>query len=156
MLVAQRQEYEELYYPSEIEKQQSQPASRPKKVSKPKAKPGRRLLHLAMIMIGFGICAFTVARYAMIAQNQQEILELEKTLEKQQSIQEYMKLELAARGNLKKIEEYAKNELEMDYPDDDQILFVELPDMDTNKEEDAPTHAEQKEDLWSKILGLLD
>lgn len=156
MLVAQRQEYEELYYPPAVDKEQSQPVSRPKKVSKPKAKPGRRLLHIAMIMIGFGICAFTIARYAMIAQNQQEILELEKALEKQQSVQEYMKLELAARGNLKRIEEYAKNELEMDYPDDEQILFVELPEMDMHKEEDAPTHTEQKEDLWSKILGLLD
>ena len=92
----------------------------------------------------------------MIAQNQQEILELERTLDKQHSVQEYLKLELAARGDLKRIEEYAKNELEMDYPDDGQILFVELPEVDTNKEENAPTQAEQKEDLWSKILGLLD
>jgi len=156
LLVAQRQEYEELYYPPAIEKKQSQPVSRPKKIVKPKVKAGKRLLHLAVVMIGFGICAFTIARYAMIAQNQQEILELERTLDKQHSVQEYLKLELAARGDLKRIEEYAKNELEMDYPDDGQILFVELPEVDTNKEENAPTQAEQKEDLWSKILGLLD
>ena len=51
MLVAQRQEYEELYYPPAIEKQ-SQPVSRPKKIVKPKVKAGKRLLHLAVVMIG--------------------------------------------------------------------------------------------------------
>jgi len=156
LLVAQRQEYEEMYYPPAVEKEISQPVHRPKKASQQKSKPGKRLFHFAMIMIGFGICAYTIARYAMIAQNQQEILELERILEKQQSIQQYMQVELAARSDLKRIEEYAKNELEMTYPDDDQILFVELPEVDTDKEENAPAYTEQKEDLWSKILGLLD
>ena len=44
----------------------------------------------------------------MIAEKQQEILALEQALEKQQTIQEYMKLELAARGDLNRIEEFAK------------------------------------------------
>lgn len=156
MLVAQRQEYQELYYPPVVEQEVSRPKPRSKSVPQTKAKPRKKFLHLAMIAIGFGICAFTIARYAMIAQNQQEILELEKALEQQQSIQEYMKLELAARGDLKRIEEYAKNELEMDYPEDEQILFVELPDIDSGHMADTSIHPEQKEDLWSKILSLLD
>ena len=156
MLVAQKQQYQEQYYPPVVEKEQPKLEPRSRVVSKPKIKPRRKFLHFVMVLIGFGICSYTIARYAMIAQNQQEILDLEKALEKQQSIQEYMKLELTARGDLERIEEFAKNNLDMDYPDNEQILFVELPKMDTKEVADASTSTDQKENLWSKIIGLLD
>jgi hypothetical protein len=68
-----------------------------------------------------------------------------------------MRLELASRGNLEQIEEIAKNNLEMDYPDRDQILLVELPkDTDMTEVETASVATVEKESLWSKLVSLLD
>lgn len=156
MLVAEKRQYAEAYYPHALEKEQPTSVPRSRVAPKAKSKPQKKALHLALVLTAFALCSYTVARFAMISQNQQEILELEKALEKQQSIQEYLKLELAAQGDLQKIEEFAKNDLEMDYPDKEQVLFVELPEKTTKDSAEIAKETENKESLWSKIIGLLD
>ena len=156
MLVAEKRQYMETYNSHPMEKEQPISAPRPRAVPRTKTKSKKRVLHMFTVLIGLAVCSYSVARFAMIAQKQQEILELEKALEKQNSIQEYLKLELATRGDLERIEEFAKNDLEMDYPDKEQILFVELPEKDTKEVADTSTVSEPKESLWSKIIGLLD
>ena len=47
--------------------------------------------------------------------------------------------------------------MEMDYPDRDQILLVELPkDTDMTEVETASVATVEKESLWSKLVSLLD
>jgi len=156
LLVAQRQQYEEPYYPQPVEREEAKLEPNPRVLAKPKKKPHKKVLHLAIVLVGFALCSYTVGRFAMIAEKQQEILALEQALEKQQTIQEYMKLELAARGDLNRIEEFAKNDLGMDYPNKEQVLFVELPERVVKEIADTSTEAESKDSIWSKIVGLLD
>lgn len=157
MLVAEKEQYTGIYYPPKVEVGQPISVPRTQAVPKTKSRARKMISHIALIIIGFAICSCTVARYAIIAQKQQEIIELGKILEKQQTIQEYMRLELASRGNLEQIEEIAKNNLEMDYPDRDQILLVELP-KDTHKTqiETASVATAEKESIWNKLVSLLD
>lgn len=157
MLVAEKEQYTGIYYPPKVEVGRPISVPRTQAVPKAKSRVGKMISHIALIIIGFAICACTVARYAIIAQNQQEIIELGKILEKQETIHEYMRLELASRGNLEEIEEFAKNNLEMDYPDRDQILLVELP-KDTHKTqiETASVATAEKESIWNKLVSLLD
>ncbi|HZJ57376.1 MAG TPA: hypothetical protein VFD89_03960 [Clostridia bacterium] len=157
MLVAEKKQYTGIYYPHEIEVERPISVPRPKAVPKTRSRAGKMVSHIVLIIIGFAICSFTVARFAVIAQKQQEIVELGKVLERQQVIQEYMTLELASRGNLDEIEEFAKNDLEMDYPHKGQILMVDLPEK-TNKAEveTASLASGGKESLWSRLVSLLD
>ena len=156
MLVAEKEQYTGIYYPPKVEVGQPISVPRTQAVPKTKSRARKMISHIALIIIGFAICACTVP-YAIIAQNQQEIIELGKILEKQETIHEYMRLELASRGNLEEIEEFAKNNLEMDYPDRDQILLVELP-KDTHKTqiETASVATAEKESIWNKLVSLLD
>ncbi len=156
MLVAEKRQYVDTYYQYPVEKEQPISVPRAKAVPRTKTKVQRKILHLFMVLVGFALCSYTVARFAMIAQNQQEILDLEKALKEQQNVQEYLKLELAARGDLDRIEEFAKNNLEMDYPDKEQVLYVELPERQIQKTADDQLAVEDNESLWSKILSLLD
>ena len=113
-------------------------------------------MHIVLVLMGIALCACTVARFALISQNQQEIATFEQTLEKRLSNQEYLKLELAAKGDLQRIEEFAKNNLEMDYPDKEQVLFVELPEKASKTIAASTIEPEDKESLLDKIIGLLD
>lgn len=158
MLVAEKQEYTDTYYSDPIKEEQPISVPRPRVVRKTKSKSKlkHKVSHMVMILVGFSLCSYTVARFAMIAENQQEILELEKSLEKQQSVQEYLNLELTKQGDLNRIEEFAKNDLEMDYPDKEQVLYVELPEKDTKETAETTMTPESKGSLWSRIKGLLD
>ncbi len=159
MLVAEKRQFAEDYYPRAHALDKEQPISLPKSRVAPKTKrrSGKKVFHLALVLMGFAICSYTVARFAMICQKQQEILELEKILQREQNLQGYMRLELASRGNLQTIEEFAKNNLDMDYPDGEQVFYVELPEKTIEEfAVDSTIESEQEESLWSKIVSLLD
>jgi len=96
-----------------------------------------------------------VSRHAMIAENHQRILELEKELDQALKRNELLKLELAASEDLRRIEEVARNQLHMDYPDQTQVQFVELPE-DDGQQEQAEVAKHQETDIWDFILRLID
>lgn len=161
MLIAEKQQYLESY---DAGKHQNMRVVKNPKVS-PKAKVKRKnkVLPVVMILAGFALCSLTVARYALIAQNHSDILKLEKELEKEYKREEQLKLELSYSKDLKRIEEFAKNNLGMGYPDESQVLYVELPQQnqdEADKKEGADEKVEMarqdKENLWNRIISLLD
>ena len=121
-----------------------------------------------MVLIGFALCSLPVARYVVIAQNHSDILKLEKELEEEYKREQQLKLELNYCGDLKRIEEYAKNNLEMDYPDEDQVLYVQLPQQDGTSrmrkqrkiqgmsQVEIAQEDQSRKTLWDKIISLLD
>lgn len=159
MLVAEKKQYIEAYYPPAVGIDQPISIPKPKEVVKPKTATSiwLRISHISLVLIGFAICSYTVARFAIIAQKQQEIMELGKSLEKQIGIQEELKLELIRCSSLYDIEEYAKSNLEMDYPTHVQVHYVDLPDWkDKTGAKPFVEEVNEKENLWSLIVSLLD
>ena len=109
MLVAEKEQYTDLL-PPKVEVGQPISVPRTQAVPKTKSRARKMISHIALIIIGFAICSCTVAGYAIIAQKQQEIIELGKIL-RSNDYPGDMRLELASRGNLEQIEEIAKNNL---------------------------------------------
>jgi len=108
-----------------------------------------------LVALWFAMAFLVVSRHATISENHQQILELEKELDQALKQTELLKLELAASEDLKKIEEIAKNQLHMDYPDQTQIQYVELPE-DEGEQEQAEVVKHQEMDIWDLILRLID
>lgn len=156
MLVAEKQQYTESYYPEVLTKEQSTPKSQPRVAPSPKPKRRNKVLPVIVVLIGFGLCANMVARYAIISQNQEEIASLEEALEAEKGVEEELKLDLRTKGDLKRIEEFAKTNLEMNYPAKEQVLFVELPEQKAKENTDLAIGTDEKQSLWSRIVGLLD
>ncbi|NLJ41255.1 MAG: cell division protein FtsL [Clostridiales bacterium] len=157
MLVAEKRQYADTYIPYPAEEELPVSIPRTKAKSKAKTHVLKKVWHIFLVLAGFAVCSYTVARFAVIAQNQQEISTLEAALTQEESMQEYLELELANRMGLDRVEEYAKNDLEMYYPDKEQVVYVELPEMKNENEiEGTEIASEGKESLWNKIIGLLD
>lgn len=135
----------------------------PRREVKPKAKAkprprtntARMVKSVILVALWFAMAFLVVSRHATISENHQQILELEKELDQALKQTELLKLELAASEDLKKIEEVAKNQLHMDYPDQTQIQYVELPE-DEGEQEQAEVVKHQEMDIWDLILRLID
>jgi len=132
---------------------------KPRREVKPKlkAKPklASKIKPVILVVLGFMMAFLVVSRHAMIAENHQRILELEKELDQALKRNELLKLELAASEDLRRIEEVARNQLHMDYPDQTQVQFVELPE-DDGQQEQAEVAKHQETDIWDFILRLID
>ncbi|MCM8899871.1 cell division protein FtsL [Caldicoprobacter algeriensis] len=128
---------------------------KPKAKAKPKPKLARRIKPVILVALGFMMAFLVVSRHATIAENHQQILELEKKLDQALKQSELLKLELAASEDLRRIEEVAKNQLHMDYPDQTQIQFVELPE-DEGQQKQTEVAKHQETDIWDFILRLID
>lgn len=140
----------------------------PKYKTQPKARKKNKVMPIVMVLIGFALSSIAVARYVVIAQNHSDILKLEKELEEEYKREQQLKLELNYCGDLKRIEEYAKNNLDMDYPDEDQVLYVQLPQQDLEQAEEGTEkdtrdesveiaqEDQSRKTLWDKIISLLD
>lgn len=135
MLVAEKQE--QVYYPQQNlhtalpkgelrEYPRAIPTQKPKSQARPKAKG--KVLPIITLMVIFALACLTITRYAVINQNHQEIIELKNTLQQEKNRQQNLRVELAERGNLNRIEKVAKEDLGMDYPTKDQVQAVKLPD----------------------------
>jgi len=135
------------------------PKPKPRREVKPKlkAKPklASKIKPVILVVLGFMMAFLVVSRHAMIAENHQRILELEKELDQALKRNELLKLELAASEDLRRIEEVARNQLHMDYPDQTQVQFVELPE-DDGQQEQAEVAKHQETDIWDFILRLID
>ncbi|HZJ83211.1 MAG TPA: cell division protein FtsL [Clostridia bacterium] len=156
MLVAEKQQYTESYYPRVLDKEETRLNPQPRVIPKSKPRARKKVLPVIVVLIGFSLCAYIVSGFAVIAQKQEEIISLEETLEEQRGIQEHLELDLLASSDLQRIEEFAKTDLDMNYPDKEQVLFVELPEPKTKDDTSIAMEVDQKDSLWSKIVGLLD
>ncbi len=149
MVVAQKRQYQVEQLPK------PQREVKPKPKAKPKAKLATRVKPVILVALGFAMAFLVVSRHATIAENHQQILELEKRLDQAFKQSELLKLELAASEDLKKVEEVAKNQLHMYYPDQTQIQYVELPE-DGVEQKQAEVAKHQETDIWDFILRLID
>ena len=149
MVVAQKRQYQVEQLPK------PQREVKPKPKAKPKAKLATRVKPVILVALGFAMAFLVVSRHATIAENHQQILELEKRLDQAFKQSELLKLELAASEDLKKVEEVAKNQLHMHYPDQTQIQYVELPE-DGVEQKQAEVAKHQETDIWDFILRLID
>lgn len=149
MVVAQKRQYQVEQLPK------PQREVKPKPKAKPKAKLATRIKPVILVALGFAMAFLVVSRYATIAETHQQILELEKRLDQALKQTELLKLELAASEDLKRVEEIAKNQLHMDYPDQTQIQYVELPE-DGVEQTQAEVVKHHKTDIWDLILRLID
>lgn len=163
MLVAEKQ-YLESYRPVVNEKIKVVEGPKHKPEPKAKVKRKNKIMPVVMVLVGFALSSLTVARYLMIAQNHSEILKLEKVLQEEHKKEQRLRLELNYCEDLKRIEEYAKNNLDMDYPDESQVLYVQLPEQEIKQAEEetrdesveVAQQNQNKETIWDKIVSLLD
>lgn len=118
MLVAERdferyQSYRERY---EIYRQKS-PVHR----QKTENKKGRYIVTLAII--GF-VFLFILSRFSTINETQYRIKRMESELKNYQIQNERLGVELAELKSISRIEEIARNELNMTEPESDQIIYL--------------------------------
>ncbi len=155
MVVAPKRQYQVEQLPVPRRVVQPKPKVEPKAKVEPRPRLVQRIKPLILVALGFAMAFLVVSRHATIAENHQQILELEKKLEQSYKQSELLKLELVASEDLKRVEEVAKNQLHMDYPDQTQIQYVELPE-DEAEEKQTEVAKHQETDIWDFIQRLID
>lgn len=136
--------------PQELERKQSPksiPVSRPNTINK--------ILSVLMVMVCFAAACFIVYRYAVINKNHNKILELEKVLEDKYVEQDRLEVELAFNEDLDNIEFAAQADLNMHYPEEEQVLYIDLPAEENEKSTEVADQS-KKESIWSRLLGIED
>lgn len=115
----------------------------------------KNVLTIGMVLLCFAAASFTVFRYAQITQNHRSILVLEQTLEEEKLRRKNLKVELAYCKDLGTIE-FSATEMGMKYPDESQVEYVVLPELNKSMEQvDASADKSKSEQsLWSLFLGL--
>lgn len=161
MLVAEKQHS---YYPQYERKEQdpTRKSQLPKRQNRgktrvqplPKAKG--KVMPIVMLIVIFIFSCLTVGRYAIINQNHQHILELEKALQEEQNIQQNLRIELASCSDLNRIEEVAKEELGMDYPTKGQVQVISLPSDISGRTEENGDIQIAKKTIIERIKEFID
>lgn len=152
MLVAKK-EYD--YYPEKSRTEKS----RNKKVVKRKkrTKALYRLALMGIAMIGLILSLFILYRYANITKIRLEITELEKQKVELEKEKENLVAELEAIKSSSKIEEDAVVKLGMDYPTEEQIVYLDVDELalsDNLNEPDEFTIAQQFKNVFNLVLSL--
>ncbi len=111
----------------------------------------RKVLTIGMVLVCFATACFTIFRYSQITENHREILALEKTLEKENLRMENLKVELAYRKDLNTIE-FSATEMGMKYPEEGQVEYVNLPEVNKVMEQAVDSSAQNEPSLWSRFL----
>jgi len=147
----------ETYLP-EVREEIYQPQPKAKPKAKVKVKRWKRVVPILSVFLGCAICALIVSRYAQIAANHSEILETKKALAAEQKITEDLKLQITMAEDLDYIRETAKEKLGMDFPQQNEIRYVEV----STEEKAAEVAKEQKvsrrdnENILDTLISLLD
>lgn len=131
MLVAKKEL--DYYYPDQMEVE----PERPKKVNKrrkKKSKAANKLLIMGLAIIGLTLSLFILYGYANITKIRIEITELEKQKVQLAREKEDLIAELEGIKSSSKIEEDAMIKLGMDYPTEDQVVYINVDDIALNEE----------------------
>ena len=157
MLVAEKYGYLEEMEPA-IEPIRKEPSreKQPGTAPAPKHSILNKVLTIGMVLICFAAACFAVFRYTLISENHDRILELEDALEKEYVQQDKMKVELAGSEDLNNIEFKATADLGMQYPEEGQVQYVELPEEPDKQAEhvDAGKASRPGKSIWNRLLGL--
>ena len=121
MLVAKREL--DYYYPEQIDVEE-----RPKRVKKrkKKSKASSKLIIIGIAIIGLILSLYILYGYANLTKTRLEITELEKQKYELEREKEDLIAELEGIKSSSKIEEDAIVKLGMDYPREEQIVYMEV------------------------------
>ncbi|HHY77406.1 MAG TPA: hypothetical protein GX498_02690 [Clostridiales bacterium] len=121
MLVADNRAYDYSYeeYITDVPLLDEEAKPKTKKVSKTKNK-----VRIFPIVLVFSLSILMISRYAYIAEINFTINKMEKEYNELLKKNENLKVNLMSTINLQTLEQIAMEELNMQYPDPDQILYV--------------------------------
>ena len=133
---------------------------KPKKTYKKKKKKSKvsyKLFIVELAIIGLILSLFILFRYANITKVRQEITDLERQKTELAKEKEYLTTELESIKSSSKIEEDEMIKLGMDYPTQDQIVYLNVEDMDTGEETNTKKEfvlIKQLKGAVNLVLGL--
>lgn len=154
MILAEKYNYAE---DNQVREQYRPVRHRPavKRQPKPDYRTGSKVISVMLLVICFATASFVIFRYAAIAKNHNEILELSQSLEKEYAKRENLEVDLAFTENLSNIEASAEKTLGMNYPDENQVVYVELPEKEDHLKKSQVVQ-KPEENFWSRLLGFLN
>lgn len=155
MLVTKK-ELDYYYYPDQINTEYES-LKRTRKKKKKNIKVSYKLSAIGLAMIGLILSLFILYRYANITKVRLEITELEKQKVELEKEKEHLTTELESIKSSSKIEEDAMIKLGMDYPTEDQIVYINVKDMDMDEEINTKKEfilSKQLKSIVNLVLGL--
>ncbi|MGI6162184.1 MAG: hypothetical protein ACOYJD_09170 [Christensenellales bacterium] len=146
-------------------KPKAKPAAKQKAKPSILAKPGQRVLAVLLVICIFLLGSVLVSRFAAMTSANSALLKDKKELEQMQAQVEALKLEYAQATDMVAVKDRAAK-LGMDFPGDDQVVFVELPEINIDVEPEGVMVAADRGDGAAKantgngflamMLNLLD
>lgn len=113
------------YYPNQTETEQSKPKKRSRKKKKYN-KSSYKLSIMGITIIGLILSLFILYRYVNITKIGVEITELEKQKAELEKEKDDLTAQLESIKSSSKIQEDAEIKLGMDYPTEEQIVYVDV------------------------------
>lgn len=142
------------YYQEEIETIMEKEKQRRAKKKK-KANSSSKIFAIIFATLGLALCIYVLNGYSKITKLKLEIIELENQRYELERDREDLVAELEAVKNSVKIEESAKINLGMDYPKDEQLVYLSIGEFDENKEvENKIVFTEQFKNIINLVLGV--
>jgi cell division protein FtsL len=163
LLVAKKEfEYQELeYYNDNLYESRNKRVKKPAKATQKNKnyKVLYKMLFLGISVVGLALSLFILFRYANITKMKLEITEMQQHKLQLEKEKEDLMAELEAIKSLTRIEEEALVKLGMDYPTEDQVVYVSVDDLPLNEEEDTESVEEynvlgQLKNIVNLVLGL--
>ena len=155
MLVAKKEL--DYYYPDQVDI----PEEKPRKVQEKRKSKSKKVVYKLLVMgfaiIGLVLSLFILYRYANITKVRLEITELEKQKIELEKEKEDLIAELEGIKSSSKIEEDAIVRLGMDYPTEDQVVYMEINDLDLEEDlsrKDEFVIVKQLKNIVSLVLSL--
>lgn len=124
-------------------------------------KPKFKFVSVFVVAVLIILACFIVSRFAEISSNHRALMSLENTLQQRQDLNTLLKLDLASRLDLSRIEVLAATELRMVNPDATQIHRVQFPRNFANITENTSMlpenhvndeYASTGEAIWNRIF----
>ena len=154
MLVTKKELYYD--YPNQVDIEYEKP-QRVYRKKRNNSKASYKLFAIGLAIIGLILSLFILYGYANITKVRQEITELERQKIELAKEKEYLMTELESIKSSSKIEEDARIKLGMDYPTEDQIVYINVGDMDMEEEantENGFVLVKQLKGIVNLVLGL--
>lgn len=113
-----------------------------------------KLFFLGVSLIGLALSLFILYRYANITKMKLEITEMQQQKIQLQKEKEDLMAELEAIKSLTRIEEEALVKLGMDYPTEDQVVYISVDDLPLNDEK--VSESIEKYDLLGQLKNIVN
>lgn len=91
-----------------------------------RSKPKKSLIKIAIAVTVLGIFIGNIYGYSIVSKLKYDIYYLEKELRQKEVALEELKATLVNNTSVQEVEKKAKEELNMDYPKDEQIEYIEV------------------------------